>query len=44
MKPTSPPDGEVASAKITKRIQELEDWRGEGSSATIKVRTARQTG
>ena len=29
MKPTSPPDDETASAKITKRIQELADWRGE---------------
>ena len=29
MKPTSPPDEEPASAKITKRIQELADWRGE---------------
>jgi len=29
MKPTSHPDGEVASANITKRIQELADWRGE---------------
>jgi hypothetical protein len=28
MTPTSP-DGEAASAKITKRIQELGDWRGE---------------
>lgn len=29
MKPKSRPNGEVASANITKRIQELEDWRGE---------------
>jgi hypothetical protein len=29
MKPTSGPDGEAASANITKRIQELGDWRGE---------------
>jgi hypothetical protein len=29
MKPTKRPDGEAASAKITKRIQELGDWRGE---------------
>jgi hypothetical protein len=29
MKPTSPPNGEAASANITKRIQELGDWRGE---------------
>jgi hypothetical protein len=29
MKPTSHPDGEAASAKITRRIQELDDWRGE---------------
>jgi hypothetical protein len=29
MKPTSRPNGETASANITKRIQELRDWRGE---------------
>jgi hypothetical protein len=29
MKPTSDPNGEAASASITKRIQELGDWRGE---------------
>jgi hypothetical protein len=29
MKPTSTPNGEAASANITKRIQELGDWRGE---------------
>ena len=29
MKPTSRPGGEAASANITKRIQELGDWRGE---------------
>jgi hypothetical protein len=29
MKPTSPPSREAASASITKRIQELGDWRGE---------------
>ena len=29
MKPTRPPIGEAASAKITKRIQELDGWRGE---------------
>jgi hypothetical protein len=29
MKATSNPNAETASAKITKRIQELEDWRGE---------------
>jgi hypothetical protein len=29
MKPTGRPDGEAASANITKRIQELADWRGE---------------
>ena len=28
MKPTSRPDSEAASANITKRIQELGDWRG----------------
>jgi hypothetical protein len=29
MKPTNPPSGEAASTSITKRIQELGDWRGE---------------
>jgi hypothetical protein len=29
MKPTSRPNGEAASANITRRIQELGDWRGE---------------
>ena len=29
MKPTSPPHDEAASANITRRIQELGDWRGE---------------
>jgi hypothetical protein len=29
MKPTTGPNGEAASANITKRIQELGDWRGE---------------
>src|SRR5471032_2604266 len=29
MKPKSHPDGEAASANITKRIEELGDWRGE---------------
>ena len=29
MKPTSRPNGGPASANITKRIQELGDWRGE---------------
>jgi len=29
MKPTSGPNGEAASTNITKRIQELRDWRGE---------------
>jgi hypothetical protein len=29
MKPTKPPSAEGASANITKRIQELGDWRGE---------------
>ena len=29
MKPTSRPNGEAASVNITKRIQELGDWRGE---------------
>jgi hypothetical protein len=29
MKPTSRPKGEAASANITRRIQELGDWRGE---------------
>ena len=29
MKPTISPNGETAAAKITRRIQELADWRGE---------------
>lgn len=29
MTPTSPPDAEAISAKISERIQELGDWRGE---------------
>ena len=29
MKPISRPNGEAASANITKRIQDLGDWRGE---------------
>jgi hypothetical protein len=29
MKPASPPNSEAASANITKRIEELGDWRGE---------------
>jgi hypothetical protein len=29
MKPTSHPNSEAASANITKRIQQLGDWRGE---------------
>ena len=29
MKPTSRPNGEAASANITKRIEELGEWRGE---------------
>jgi hypothetical protein len=29
LKPKKAPDGEAASANITKRIQELADWRGE---------------
>ena len=29
MNPTGRPDGDAASAQITKRIQELGDWRGE---------------
>jgi hypothetical protein len=29
MNSTGPPNGEAASANITKRIQELGDWRGE---------------
>ena len=29
MKPTNRPNSEAASANITKRIQELADWRGE---------------
>ena len=29
MKPPSSPDNELASANITKRIEDLKDWRGE---------------
>jgi hypothetical protein len=29
MKPTNRPNGEAASANITKRIEDLGDWRGE---------------
>ncbi|HEY2546985.1 MAG TPA: DUF1801 domain-containing protein [Candidatus Acidoferrum sp.] len=29
MKPTNSPDAKAASAKITERIQDLGDWRGE---------------
>ncbi|MEP7206610.1 MAG: DUF1801 domain-containing protein [Casimicrobiaceae bacterium] len=29
MEPTSPPNDEAASANISKRIEELGDWRGE---------------
>ncbi|WP_108472818.1 DUF1801 domain-containing protein [Rhodanobacter thiooxydans] len=29
MEPTEHPDGETAAEKITRRIQELGDWRGE---------------
>jgi hypothetical protein len=29
MKPTTRPNGETASAKISERIQDLGDWRGE---------------
>jgi hypothetical protein len=29
MKPTSRPNGQTASVNITKRIEELGDWRGE---------------
>jgi hypothetical protein len=29
MKPTDRPEGEAASANITRRIQDLGDWRGE---------------
>ena len=29
MKPTTRPNGEAASAKISERIQDLGDWRGE---------------
>jgi hypothetical protein len=35
MKPTSSPDGEDASASITKRIEELGDWRG-GTLAHVR--------
>ena len=37
MKPTSRPDGEGASASITKRIQELGDWRGETLARVRKL-------
>jgi hypothetical protein len=29
VKPTNPPKGEAASASISKRLEELGDWRGE---------------
>ena len=29
MKPTNPSNGEAASASISKRLEELGDWRGE---------------
>jgi hypothetical protein len=32
MKPTSHPNAEAASVKITRRIEELDDWRGEALS------------
>jgi hypothetical protein len=35
MKSTSRPDGDAASANITKRIQELGDWRG-GTLAQVR--------
>ena len=35
MKPTSRPNGEAASANITKRIQDLGDWRG-GTLAHVR--------
>ena len=35
MKPTSSPNGEAASANISKRIQDLGDWRG-GTLAHVR--------
>jgi hypothetical protein len=37
MKPSSRPDGKAASANITKRIQELGDWRGEALAHVRKL-------
>ena len=37
MKPKSRPNGEAASANITKRIQELGDWRGETLARVRKL-------
>ena len=37
MTPTDHPNGEAASAKITKRIQELADWRGETLAHVLQL-------
>ena len=37
MKPTSRPNGEAASSNITKRIEELGDWRGETLALVRKL-------
>jgi hypothetical protein len=33
MKPATPPDNQAASARITQRLQDLGDWRGETLAA-----------
>jgi hypothetical protein len=46
MKPTNHPNDEAASANITKRIQELGDWRGQTLAHVrqlIPVRSALST-
>ena len=37
MKATNRPNGEAASANITKRIEELGDWRGEITDMDISA-------
>ena len=37
MTPTGRPNGEAASANITKRIQELGDWRGETLAHVLQL-------
>jgi hypothetical protein len=37
MKPTSSPHSEAASASVTKRIEELGDWRGEALAHVRKL-------